>query len=155
MIGRGSRHRDGAHRHVRASFSALLFALSIGVASAYADDISGEYADDAPEEYTDDAPEEYADDAPDDEYADDAPEEYGDDADEDVDEDPGPGFGRIAWDVTLLRPLGFIRLIAGGVITVPVSLLALPAGVDNVESMADYFVGQPYRDTFKTPLGEF
>jgi hypothetical protein len=128
-----------------------VFVLSLPVTSAHADDVSDEFADDAPEVYADDVSDEYTDDDPD-EYTDDASEEY---EDEDVDEDPSPGFGRKAWDATLLRPLNFIRLVAGCVLTIPVSVIVLPSGTDNFLDTADYFVGQPYWDTFERPLGKF
>jgi hypothetical protein len=154
MIGTGELHCAGDRRRVWTALCALVLVVSLGAGTAYADDVSGEYTDDAPEQYADDVPEESADDILD-EDADTAPEESADDGDEDVDEDSGPGFGRKAWDATLLRPLNFIRLTVGSVLMVPVSVLTLPAGVDNVLNMADYFVGQPYWDTFERPLGKF
>jgi hypothetical protein len=132
----------------------LLFGLSVGVDRAFADDVTDVYADDVYAEPTDEVSEEVADDVPE-EYADDAPEEYADDGGEEADENTGPSFGRIAWDVTLLRPLNFIRLVVGCALTIPITLLAQPGGIDNVQNMADYFVGQPYWDTFERPLGKF
>jgi len=145
-MGRGRERRAGACWRIRISLCALVIALSIGVTSAYADDVSEAYADDVSEEYADDASEE---------DADDASEDYTDDEAEDVDEDTGPGGGRKAWDAALLRPLNFIRLVAGCVLMAPISVLTLPAGIDNFQNMADYFVDQPYWDTFRRPLGKF
>ena len=138
-----SKRRAATSRRIRISLCALVFVLSLGVTSAHADDVSDEFAADDPEVYADDVSEE---------YTDDASEEY---EDEDVDEDPSPGFGRKAWDATLLRPLNFIRLVAGCVLTIPISVIVLPSGTDNFLDTADYFVGQPYWDTFERPLGKF
>ena len=80
---------------------------------------------------------------------------YADNGDEDVAEDTGPSSGRVAWDVSVLRPMNFIRLAVGCVLMVPVSFLALPGGIDNIQNMADYFIDQPYWDTFERPLGKF
>jgi hypothetical protein len=62
---------------------------------------------------------------------------------------------RAAYDGGALRPLNFLRLVGGCVLALPVAVLSLPGGIDNVEDMLDVFVGQPYRDTFTEPLGEF
>ena len=124
----------------------LLLGLSVGGAHALADDIGDELVDDVYEEHADDLSGE---------AADDDPEEYADDPDEDVDVDTGPSFGRKAWDAALLRPLNFIRLVVGCALAIPITLIAQPGGLDNVEDMADYFVGQPYWDTFERPLGKF
>jgi len=153
-MGRGCTHRAGARPRIRASLCALVFALSIGASSAYADDVYEEIADDVSEEIADDVSEEVADDVSD-EIADSASEEYADDDAEDAAEDSGPGHGRVVWDAALLRPLNFIRLVGGCALMIPVSVLALPGGIDNIENMADYFVGQPYWDTFDRPLGKF
>jgi hypothetical protein len=142
MMGTDCKRRAEVCRCIRISLGALVLALSFGATAVCADDISG----DAPDQYTDDAP---------DEDADAAPEESAGDGDEDVDEDSGPGFARKAWDVTLLRPLNFIRLAAGCVLMVPVSIISLPVGIDNFQYMADHFVEQPYWDTFARPLGKF
>ncbi len=125
---------------------ALLLGLSVGADHAFADDLGGELVDDVYEEPAEDL----SGDA-----ADDDPEEYADDGDEDVDVNTGPSFGRKSWDAALLRPLNFIRLVVGCVLTIPITLIAQPGGLDNVEDMADYFVGQPYWDTFERPLGKF
>ncbi len=145
-MGSGRKHRAGARPRIRASLCALVFALSIGATSAFADDFSDEYADDVYEAVADDVSEE---------IADSASEEYADEDAEDAAEDPGPGSGRVVWDAALLRPLNFIRLVAGCALVIPISVLALPGGIDNIENMADYFVGQPYWDTFERPLGKF
>jgi len=146
--------RAGAPQRVRVSLCALVFALSIGATPGYADDVSGEYENDISDEVVGDVSEEIADDVSE-EIDDSASEEYADNGDEDAAEDSGPGRGRVVWDAALLRPLNFIRLVAGCALMVPVSVLALPGGIDNIENMADYFVGQPYWDIFDRPLGKF
>ncbi len=156
MISTELDRRAGVLRRVSTSLCALLAALAIAAGPARADDISGELADDTIDVYTDDVPDEPVGESLD-VYTDDEPEESDDEyADEDAEEvDEGPGFGRIAWDVALLRPMNFVRLTAGCVLMVPVAVLTISGGTDNVRYMADYFIDQPYWDTFGRPLGKF
>jgi hypothetical protein len=63
--------------------------------------------------------------------------------------------GMVAYDAALLRPVGAIRTVAGSVIFLPMALLALPGGRENVESAFDQLVAYPFEQTFQRPLGEF
>jgi hypothetical protein len=75
---------------------------------------------------------------------------------EEVDEpEAAPNLGQKVLDVGLLRPLSFTQMLVGGVLLVPTGSLALIGGMENFRATADVWVGQPYRDTFEMPIGEF
>jgi hypothetical protein len=59
----------------------------------------------------------------------------------------------IGADVVLVRPLGFVATVIGGGLFVVCLPFALTSG--SVKNTADTLVGQPYRFTFKRPLGDF
>jgi len=88
-----------------------------------------------------------------------AQEEDEEDADADADSDveyyQPPNVAEKIFDGGILRPLSFTQMVVGGALLVPTGLIALTGGVENAKITADVFVGQPYRDTFETGLGEF
>jgi hypothetical protein len=62
-------------------------------------------------------------------------------------------------DAALLRPMGFIRMLVGGALLVPVmamNTLGLPVSQDMTvyQDSLDTFIYAPYRYTFTRPLGE-
>jgi hypothetical protein len=83
-------------------------------------------------------------------------EDEEEDADADVEEYyRPPNVAEKIFDGGILRPLSFTQMVVGGALLVPTGLIALTGGVENARITADVFVGQPYRDTFGTGLGEF
>ncbi len=59
----------------------------------------------------------------------------------------------IAGDVAFARPLGLAATIIGGAALIVCMPFALPSG--SVGNTADKLVGEPFRFTFKRPLGDF
>ena len=59
----------------------------------------------------------------------------------------------VAGDLAVARPVGLVATIIGGAVFVLCLPFALPAG--SVHDTADVLVGDPYRFTFKRPLGYF
>ncbi len=56
-------------------------------------------------------------------------------------------------DLILARPLGFVATVIGGAIFIVCLPFAIPS--HSVKNTADVLVGQPYRFTFKRPIGDF
>jgi len=65
-----------------------------------------------------------------------------------------PHWGVKTFDAAVLRPMGCLALIVGVGIFIPAAALVAPSGKDNLETALDYFVLEPYRDTFERPLGK-
>lgn len=59
----------------------------------------------------------------------------------------------MAGDIAIARPLEFVATVIGGAIFVVCLPFALPS--HSVKNTADVLVGQPFRFTFKRPLGDF
>ncbi len=59
----------------------------------------------------------------------------------------------VVGDVALARPVGLAATIIGGAIFVVCLPFSLPSG--SVKSTADALVVEPFRFTFKRPLGDF
>jgi len=59
----------------------------------------------------------------------------------------------MAGDVAIARPLGFVATVIGGAIFLVCLPFAVPS--HSVKNTADVLVGQPFRFTFKRPLGDF
>ena len=66
-----------------------------------------------------------------------------------------PHWGAQAFDVALLRPMGFAALVVGAGLFIPASILTSPGGKDSLETALDYFILEPFRGTFMRPLGKF
>jgi hypothetical protein len=56
-------------------------------------------------------------------------------------------------DLVIARPLGIVSIVVGGAAFIASLPFALTSG--SVRNTADLLVGQPFRFTFKRPLGEF
>ena len=59
----------------------------------------------------------------------------------------------MAGDVAIARPVGFVATVIGSAIFVVCLPFAVPS--HSVKNTADVLVGQPFRFTFKRPLGDF
>ncbi len=59
----------------------------------------------------------------------------------------------IVGDLAVARPAGLAATVIGGAIFIACLPFALPSG--SVRSTADTLVGEPFRFTFKRPLGDF
>ena len=66
---------------------------------------------------------------------------------------PNPAL--IAFDLLIVRPLGFVAVAVGAVLFLPAALITAPMGRDSVETAKESFVTVPTNDVFKRPLGEF
>lgn len=60
----------------------------------------------------------------------------------------------IAFDIVVLRPFGILATAAGAALFVPAGLLAAPGGRAHVEETFAQLVGEPFRKTFRRPLGD-
>lgn len=60
----------------------------------------------------------------------------------------------IAFDVAVLRPFGVLVTAAGAALFVPAGLLAAPGGRAHVEATFAQLVGEPFRETFRRPIGD-
>jgi hypothetical protein len=58
------------------------------------------------------------------------------------------------FDLLIMRPIGFVTTIVGGVFFVPAALLVAPTGAEGVQLAWERFVAPSVERTFKTPLGE-
>jgi hypothetical protein len=63
--------------------------------------------------------------------------------------------GVAAFDVLVLRPLGFAALPVGVALFIPAALTTAPNGVESVQTALEFFVTNPANYVFKRPLGEF
>ena len=61
----------------------------------------------------------------------------------------------MAFDVLILRPLGFVAMCVGVVAFVPTVIVAAPGGRDGVQSAMEILVLVPTKSVFQRPLGEF
>jgi len=59
----------------------------------------------------------------------------------------------VVGDVALARPMGFVATVIGSAIFVVCLPFTLPSR--SVKNTADKLVGEPFRFTFKRPLGDF
>jgi len=59
------------------------------------------------------------------------------------------------FDVVILRPLGFALLAVGSAMFVPAVIVTAPGGRDHIDGALEFFVINPYRETFERPLGDF
>jgi len=57
------------------------------------------------------------------------------------------------FDLFIMRPVGLVRTIVGGVFFVPAALLVAPTGAEGVQFAWEQFVAPSVERTFKTPLG--
>ena len=61
----------------------------------------------------------------------------------------------MAFDLVILRPLGFVAMCVGAVLFVPTVIVASPGGRDGVETTMEILVLVPAKSVFQRPLGEF
>ena len=59
------------------------------------------------------------------------------------------------FDAVILRPLGFMTMIIGGVAMGPAVLFGAANGRTGVDEAYDIFLAGPIETTFERPLGEF
>jgi hypothetical protein len=57
------------------------------------------------------------------------------------------------FDLLILRPVGLVTTIVGGVFFVPAALLVAPTGAERVQDAWAHFVAPSVERTFKPPLG--
>ena len=57
------------------------------------------------------------------------------------------------FDLFIMRPVGLVTTIVGGVFFVPAALLVAPTGAEGVQFAWEQFVAPSVERTFKTPLG--
>ena len=67
----------------------------------------------------------------------------------------GPNPAVMAFDVVLLRPLGFVALVVGVGAFIPATIITAPNGLDSVQSAMEIFVIEPGKAVFQRPLGRF
>ena len=67
----------------------------------------------------------------------------------------GPSVGSKIFDCAVLRPVGLVTTIVGGVFFLPAALMASPSGAEGVQAAWEHFVAPSVESTFKKPLGEF
>jgi hypothetical protein len=70
-------------------------------------------------------------------------------------EAPGVSAGAAAFDVLVLRPLGFVVIPVGVAAFIPAAITTAPNGLDSVQTALEFFVTNPTNYVFKRPLGEF
>ncbi len=68
------------------------------------------------------------------------------------DPSPAPSGGAIIADILLLRPLGFLGIVAGTAGVVISSPVTIP--FNRTHEVAEILIMQPYRYTFERPLGK-
>jgi hypothetical protein len=56
-------------------------------------------------------------------------------------------------DLAISRPFGIVATVIGGAVFIASLPFSLPSG--SVKNTADTLVGEPFRFTFKRPLGDF
>ncbi len=61
----------------------------------------------------------------------------------------------IAFDIVVLRPLGFAASLVGAALFVPTALVASPGGLDSIEQVWEQFVITPAEHVYTRPLGEW
>jgi len=66
-----------------------------------------------------------------------------------------PGLGSKIFDCAVLRPIGFVTTLVGGVLFVPAALLSAPSGETSIKTAWTHFVLEPVESTFDRPLGDF
>ena len=64
---------------------------------------------------------------------------------------PPPGIARSAYDLVLLRPLGFLQVVVGAAVALPAYPVALL--FDGDEDVWRACVAEPVERTFRRPLG--
>jgi hypothetical protein len=69
-------------------------------------------------------------------------------------EPEGPGAGAIAFDVLVLRPLGFLVLPVSCAAFLPAALLSAPGGLERLTEVYEQLVKEPAAYVFQRPLGE-
>ncbi len=68
---------------------------------------------------------------------------------------PRPHPALMAFDLLMVRPLGFVAVAVGAVLFLPVALITAPMGRDSIQTAKETFITVPSHDVFKRPLGEF
>lgn len=68
---------------------------------------------------------------------------------------PPPDYGANTFDVLVLRPLGFVGVVIGAALFVPVAVITAPGGRDTLEEALEMFVLVPGKFVFTRPLGSF
>jgi len=58
------------------------------------------------------------------------------------------------FDLLIMRPVGLVTTVVGGVFFVPAALLAAPSGPQNIRAAWEQFVAPSVERTFFAPLGE-
>lgn len=58
------------------------------------------------------------------------------------------------FDLFIMRPVGLVTTIVGGVFFLPTALLVAPTGAEGVQIAWEHFVAPSVERTFQTPLGE-
>lgn len=62
-----------------------------------------------------------------------------------------PGIGRSAYDLAVLRPLGFVQVVLGAAVLVPAYPVALL--VDGEDDVWRACIAEPVERTFRRPIG--
>ena len=60
----------------------------------------------------------------------------------------------IIWDALAVRPISFIAMVAGAILFVPVAILTSMGGND-IESVQDTLIKEPWDYTMNRPWGQF
>ena len=68
-------------------------------------------------------------------------------------QDEGPSTAERTFDAVLLRPLGAMAVVLGGVLILPAALFAAPGGMESVDNAYDVFVRTPLDNLVNAPLG--
>ena len=64
-------------------------------------------------------------------------------------------YAEAAFDIVILRPLGFAASLAGAALFIPAALLSAPGGLDSIEQVWEHFVITPAEHVYTRPLGEW
>ena len=64
-------------------------------------------------------------------------------------------YAEAAFDIVILRPIGFVASLIGAALFVPVALVTAPNGLDSVEQAWEQFVITPAEHVYTRPLGEW
>ena len=70
-------------------------------------------------------------------------------------EDDPAFYTAAAFDIAILRPLGFVTSVVGAAMFVPVALVTAPNGLDSIEQAWELFVIGPAEFVYKRPLAEW
>ncbi len=60
-----------------------------------------------------------------------------------------------AFDAVVIRPMGAVALVVGGVFVIPIVLLTWPTGQGTIDAAVERFVTRPAKDLLERPLGDF